>query len=357
MGKDYTKKKISYALSYKHFTQASSATVWIIYLMKIIEACAYIAGSMILKPYLMENFNFTDYEAGVAYGIYGVQISIIGIVMGMIIDKIGVRISFLWGLNILTLARIHLSLTTNKTLLLWNLYLFLPLGTAFGIPVLTIALRRYTAKCDGGFTYSLYFVALNIGYLLGGLIVDVFRQNFPHKHPKNMVDPNKPIFKQMTAYRYINLFTALCTFIMVLIAYFKVFDTELIYIYPDNTRKVGQDIDEIPSEEVERLQRSNGDNVDKNNAAEENFGWRSRPFKNKPRKSVCSLVLYMVHQVNFWTFTLLCFLLTGVRMVFRHMDATMPQFIERELGKKIKFGLILGTLFYPSLLPALSSPL
>ena len=233
----------------------------------------------------------------------------------------------------------------------------MPLGTAFGIPVLTIALRRYTAKCDGGFTYSLYFVALNIGYLLGGLVVDVFRHNFPHKHPKNMVDPNKPIFKQMTAYRYINLFTALCTFIMVLIAYFKVFDTELIYIYPDNTRKLGQDIDEIPSEEVERLQRSNGDNVDKNNAAEENFGWRSRPFKNKSRRSVCSLVLYMVYQVNFWTFTLLCFLLTGVRMFFRHMDATMPQFIERELGKKIKFGLILGTLFYPSLLPALISPL
>ena len=147
-------KKPSYGLSYKHFIQASLKPIWVIYFMKVIEAGSYMAGSLILKPYLMENFNFTDYEAGVAYGIYGVQISIIGILMGVVIDKIGIRLSFLYGLFILTIARTHLALTNNRTHLLWNLYLFLPLGTAFGIPVLTIALRRYVYSCN---STPLYF--------------------------------------------------------------------------------------------------------------------------------------------------------------------------------------------------------
>ncbi len=337
------KKPPSYGLSYRHFIQASNKTIWIMYLLKIIEATSYISGSLVLKPYLMENFNFTDYEAGVAYGIYGVQISIIGVLMGIVIDKVGIRLSFLYGLFILTLARVHLSLTNNKTHLLWNLYLFLPLGTAFGIPVLFISLRRYSAKCDGGFVYSLFFVALNLGYLLGGIVVDIFRNLFVHKHEKNNIaDPNKSIFQQMTAYRYINLFTAFCTFIMLVIAYFHVFDMELVYIYKDNTRKLGQNISEIPEEELEYL-RSKRQNRN-NNKTEKvlKSGWISQPFQNKPTRSVCNLISYMVGQAQFWTFTLLCFLLTGVRMLFRHMDATMPQFIERELGKKVNFGIILG---------------
>ena len=337
------KKPPSYGLSYRHFIQASNKTIWIMYLLKIIEATSYISGSLVLKPYLMENFNFTDYEAGVAYGIYGVQISIIGVLMGIVIDKVGIRLSFLYGLFILTLARVHLSLTNNKTHLLWNLYLFLPLGTAFGIPVLFIGLRRYSAKCDGGFVYSLFFVALNLGYLLGGIVVDIFRNLFVHKHEKNNIaDPNKSIFQQMTAYRYINLFTAFCTFIMLVIAYFHVFDMELVYIYKDNTRKLGQNISEIPEEELEYL-RSKRQNRN-NNKTEKvlKSGWISQPFQNKPTRSVCNLISYMVGQAQFWTFTLLCFLLTGVRMLFRHMDATMPQFIERELGKKVNFGIILG---------------
>ena len=101
------KNSPSYGLSYRHFIQASNKTIWIMYLLKIIEATSYISGSLVLKPYLMENFNFTDYEAGVAYGIYGVQISIIGVLMGIVIDKVGIRLSFLYGLFILTLARVH----------------------------------------------------------------------------------------------------------------------------------------------------------------------------------------------------------------------------------------------------------
>lgn len=48
-----------------------------------------------LTIYLTDEFNMSDQEAGWVYGLFGISISIIGLLFGIIIDKLGVRHS-LW---------------------------------------------------------------------------------------------------------------------------------------------------------------------------------------------------------------------------------------------------------------------
>lgn len=56
---------------------------------------AYFSLALNLTIYLTDEFGITDQEAGWVYGLFGVAISITGLIFGVIIDKLGVRHS-LW---------------------------------------------------------------------------------------------------------------------------------------------------------------------------------------------------------------------------------------------------------------------
>lgn len=45
---------------------------------------------------------------------------------------------------------------------------------------------------------------------------------------------------------------------------------------------------------------------------------------------------------RFWRFVVLIALLVGVRLIYRHMDATFPKYMLREFGPKAPYGTILG---------------
>ena len=142
--------------------------LWLVYLLKILESYAYFSFSVIFTIYLTDEFGFSDVEAGVAYGLWGALTSVIGLVMGFVIDSLGVRKSLCLSFTVSTAARLAIALTTSKGVLQVCIYGLLPLAQSMGIPVLLTGVRRYTTSRNRGFAMGLFYAMMNVAALLSG---------------------------------------------------------------------------------------------------------------------------------------------------------------------------------------------
>jgi MFS family permease len=94
----------------------------------------------------------------------------------MIIDVIGVKWSLALSNAILMSARLLLAFTTSTHVAMFVLYFLMPLGQALNIPVLTIAVRRFTNSETRSIAYSWFYVVLNVAALLAAPAVDLMRR-------------------------------------------------------------------------------------------------------------------------------------------------------------------------------------
>ena len=65
--------------------------LWILFLLKLLESFAHFSLSYVLVLYLSEEFGYSDQSAGWVYGFFGMLISIYGVLVGFLIDRLGVR--------------------------------------------------------------------------------------------------------------------------------------------------------------------------------------------------------------------------------------------------------------------------
>jgi len=336
--------------------QSSSSGLWAVLLCKLIEACSYMMCALTLKQYLVDNFGLSDVEAGYVYGIWGLTSTLYGLLLGIVIDKVGVRWSLLTGGVLLTISRIWLGLTLSKTSMLFILYVLLPTGCALGMPVKYIAVKRYTPSVVGGVAYGLLYLYLNLGYFFAGFLVDFFRDFFPlqYSETKNgkTVEFDSPlqdvsIWDQMTAYRWIQIYSAFMTIIFLCIAAVFVHDVEVVLKQGDDLEKNSNNVQKkTNSNKIIRgkdlktdadLRKYQGYPEDIDNGTSK---WDMQVYAHKPKDDVLSIISNVGSDQVFWLVTALCFAILGVRMLFRHLDATFPQYMERELGDDVKLGAV-----------------
>jgi dipeptide/tripeptide permease len=78
------------------------------------------------------------------YGLFGFLITFYGLICGFIVDWLGVKKSIMIGGLFGFIGRILLIFTTSEFCLYLSLTFILPIGEAFGIPILVISIRRNT---------------------------------------------------------------------------------------------------------------------------------------------------------------------------------------------------------------------
>jgi POT family proton-dependent oligopeptide transporter len=254
--------------------------LWLIYVLKLLSSYAYFSLSLALVLFLSETLGYDDTNAGLLYGLYGVVTSLYGLASGWLIDRLGVRRSLLLGAGLGTVARAGMAVLTHRVAVALVLLTVLPFAECLGVPVLTICIKRYASGKDGVRTvaYSLFYTVMNVAALLAGPTVEL-------------------------CHRFLNLrlvffACAVASAIMFVIVLWGVREIEI-----DHEGQARAFVSPFSGESVsESLRRLYAD-------------------------------------VRFWRLLVFTILIVGVRLIFRHLDATLPKYMTRVFGKDAPFGL------------------
>lgn len=269
--------------------------LWLIFALKFLTSYAYFSLSLVLTMFLSDEFGMSDTSAGWAYGAYGVMSTFFGLLCGWFIDYLGVRASLLVGAIVGAFSRFVMALTTSKKTAVLMLYTLLPFAECLGIPIMTIGIKRYTNARNRTFAFSLFYSMMNVAALCAGPLVDLSRTFFGDGITIHLAPLGHDI--RFTGLRLIILSSAFSTAAMCIVVLIGIREIQ----------------------------------VDESGNVSEFTPNRESPFQQ---------TLAVLREPAFWRLTVFTLLLVGVRLVFRHLDATMPKYLVRQFGPSAPFGLI-----------------
>lgn len=253
--------------------------LWLLMVLKVLESYGYFSMSLSLTVFLSDEFGFTDTEAGVMYGTWGLLISVFGLITGIAVDMLGVRRALIVGSVLSTAGRFWLTVAQSRWEVYTVLFGVLPLGLAFGIPVLTIGVKRYTNSRTRTFAFSVFYAMMNISALVSGAAVDLCRMLVPAEG----ISVGGTVFSEL---RVLFFTGTLTTLLMVAVS-------------------------SLGFREI---------NVNARGETEE-FKLERPPLR-KFLGETCK-------DTRFWRLMLFTLLIVLVRLVFRHLDATFPKYLVR----------------------------
>jgi proton-dependent oligopeptide transporter, POT family len=283
------------------------------------------------------------------YGAWGALITIYGLIGGNLVDQMGVAISLRVGFVLTLIARSMIFITTNRTILLWQILLILPAGNCLGVPVLTTGIRRYTTIANRGFAFGLFYVIMNVAALFSGPVVDfctiwyntttTTSTTTSHNESDNDVaasdnEPNadgtttRAVIWKLSGYRLVILTGVMANAIAVLVA-FTVREIKLVE---------QQQRDEENEEEDQQ-----GHGSAAASSATTMTTTTIAPFTPTTSRNsggVTAMWRETICARRFWRFLAVCLITLNVRMIFRHLDATLPKYLVREFGDRVPKGTI-----------------
>lgn len=271
--------------------------LWVIFFLKFFASYSYFSMSLILTLFLSQDLKLSDMDAGWAFGMYGVTSTFYGIVCGWVIDFLGVRLSLLIGAIIGVFCRALIAFASSRLIVLIFLLGILPFGEALGIPIMTIAIKRYTNQSNRTFAFSLFYSVMNVAAFVAGPIVDGFRALFHNGLDVSVRIPFVGNLTHLSALQLILVTGSISSMCLLAITFFFIRDVEL--------SSDGKVTSFTPN--------------------------RTNPFQS---------MLGALRDRAFWRLLVLTMLLVGVRLVFSHTSATMPKYLLRQFGNDTPFGLI-----------------
>jgi POT family proton-dependent oligopeptide transporter len=204
--------------------------------------------------------------------------------------------------------------------------------THTGIPVLTVGIRRYTNEENRGFAFGLFYVIMNVGALLAGPLVDILTKIY-NSRGIDTIDGNdddniSTLSWKMTNNRAIILSGVMANFLAIFVA------VSVREIKVDaNSKSRSDSMDDQDNIQLD----SDGIN-----------GYQDRSKSTNPKVaefqpikgSSFQILSETIRTPNFRRFLLVCLLTLNVRMVFRHLDGTLPKYMIREFGPDAPKGLV-----------------
>eukprot|EP00729_Bicosta_minor_P005692 gene5692-8892_t len=270
-----------------------------------------------------------------SFGYYGLSIVLTSFLtddFGPVIDRIGMRHSLVLGGILLGFSRVALALTRDLSIATVILCTTLPFGESFGIPVLSKAVGASCKDDSRKFGYGLFYTAMNVAVLFVGPTIDAVRTGGLAEQANT------------TPYRVVALMCAACGFLSSAIAWslLKGIDnsdtaaTDNSIIGSTSTSKGSKGRTDIAADALELLLNSKRDDngsaaVGSRGASSvENSGGSSNTNETKAPTTLWT--------PTFRRFLIMVLLLSGVRTMFRHLDATLPKYITRAFGADAPFG-------------------
>ena len=259
--------------------------------------------------------------------------------------RIGVAKAIRVGLFLALISRTILLVVTattfGHTLLLITLMVMLPMANSLVMPVLVIAIRRYTDSKNRGFAYSVFYATMNVGSLLTGFTVDLFRKvldgDVNSSNSNGNALQHEMVTFSWTPYRGVLAVGVVATFSAMFIGVF------MREIKVDDKETDGEKLECIVSIENKFLSPSGEYTEEKNyatvHASSISYLRKTRVFVPSQTPPITSLRETFT-SAAFWKYLTVGFIVTNMRMIFRHLDATLPKWMLREFGSSAPFGLV-----------------
>mmetsp|Transcript_12374 Transcript_12374/g.30246 ORF Transcript_12374/g.30246 Transcript_12374/m.30246 type:complete len:668 (+) Transcript_12374:174-2177(+) len=325
----------------------SPPELWKAYLLKFLDSYSYFSFSLVFTLFLSDDFGMSDVRAGTIYGTYGAMITVFGLVTGTVIDNLGVAKCLRIGFVLSFLSRMVIFACSDRGILLVCLLVTLPFSNCLGIPVLTVGIRRYTKEENRGFAFGLFYVVMNVGALVAGPLVDMVTHYYNGKkagdgsmvgESTDRVDGTTSSSWVMTNNRAIILTGVMANFIAIFVAF------SVREIKVDSKSAKQSPLRSHTTASGSALSSEGGDDgsdecpplTGRVNSSRNNKFSRFRPTKG----SSYQILMETIRTPSFHRFLLVCLLTINVRMVFRHLDGTLPKYMVREFGEDTPKGMV-----------------
>lgn len=284
--------------------------LWIIFGAKLLAILAYGIMNSTLVLWLSSDLGYSDIRAGLIVAAWSAAMTFFTVLVGSLVDAIGLRKAFLLGFGVCIFARGVLTFAMTRWLVLGAGLLPLALGEALMTPVMVAAVRRYSTTAQRSMSYAIFYAMMNAGFLAGAWIFDYVRKGLG-EYGRFTV----PLLGvQLSSYRTLFLLSFLITIPNLVVMYFGLRDgveatDEGVRISPDQSRYPGAGLLQSVGLMVRDSLRD-----------------AARIFRG------------LWGQPAFFRFLAFLSLVVAVRLVLLHMYYTYPKFGIRELGEGAPIG-------------------
>ncbi|MDY0062875.1 MAG: MFS transporter, partial [Myxococcota bacterium] len=142
--------------------RGAARELWLILAAKVLTITAYaLVGTSTLGLWLSADLKLSDEGAGLVIAGWSSALTIFTVMVGSLVDAIGIRRSLLIGFGLCVLARTTLSFATSPWLALLLGLLPLALGEALQTPVMVAAVKRFSTTRQRSIAYSIYYSMMN----------------------------------------------------------------------------------------------------------------------------------------------------------------------------------------------------
>jgi dipeptide/tripeptide permease len=303
-------------LSYAKGLKGCPRELYLLYLAKVLEYAAYGGMNMAFVLYLSADCGLGDVSAGTYIGVWSMIVTVGTILVGSVVDAIGIKRTLLLGTFVLLFSRFCMPLVSDIYVVTFIGFIPTAIGIAIMGPVLSVGIKRYTTRDQTTLGFGLFYTLMNVGWAIGGVIFDEVRTTFGEHSMVAM--PGLPI--TMSTYQIIFM----VGFMLTLPTLF------LILVMRDGVERTDDGRTTI---NPIRLDEQGGKMLD----------ILIRVTK-KAGLDTLKIFKEVVTQKAFWYFLFMLGILVFVRLVFYHFHYTFPKYGIRVLGEGVKIGNIYGVL-------------
>lgn len=290
--------------------------LWIIFTTKIMTILAYSLVNSVLVLWLSSDLKFSDQKAGIVIAGWSTLLTIFTVMVGSLVDAVGIRKSLLAGFGLAALSRFVMAFFAAQWIAVPFGLFPLALGEALQTPVMVAAVKRFTTTKQRSIAFSLYYSMMNVGFALAGWTFDKVRHGLGEYGHYSV-----PLLGiQISTYQTIILLGMLCTIPNLVLTYFAMRDGVEA---TDEGVKITPTVSKYPGESFfTACLHSSRD-------AAKDWG---RIFSN------------LWTQPTFYRFLAFFGFVVFTKLILYHFYYTFPKFAIRELGAGAPIGQIFGVL-------------
>jgi MFS family permease len=149
--------------------------LWLIFATKIMTILAYSVVNSTLVLWLSSDLGFHDTSAGIVVATWSTALTIFTVMVGSLVDAVGIRKSLLTGFGLAAAARFVMAVCAIRWIALPFGLFPMALGEALQTPVMVAAVKRFTSTKQRSIAFSVYYAMMNVGFAIAGWTFDKVR--------------------------------------------------------------------------------------------------------------------------------------------------------------------------------------